>query len=94
MMNMPMMLTCREFEDFLLDYSEKKLPMVASLAFKMHMMMCSKCRRYVKSYLKTIELSKKSLCNKSDELPQDIPEELVNTIMELRKKVIKPEQEL
>ncbi len=44
--NMYGMITCREFEDFVLDYLENELPALQRSRFERHIRLCRECRQY------------------------------------------------
>ncbi len=79
------MLTCREFENFVLDYTEGQLTGKQRLAFDMHMRMCAECRRYLQQYQRTIEASREAFPSPDEAVPGEMPEALVAAILEARR---------
>lgn len=75
--NVPGMLTCAEFEEFVHDYHEDLLPEPARRRFDRHMLVCPMCQVHFDSYVRAVALGQ-AVCE--DELPDDIPEELVGAI--------------
>ncbi len=78
------MLTCREFEAFVLDYSEGQLARGQRLSFELHLRMCPQCREYLQLYLRTVEASRSAFPDPDAPVPEDVPEELVKAILEAR----------
>ena len=78
------MLTCREFEDFVLDYLDDDLAETQHKQFKLHLRLCRECRQYVQAYKRSIEVSQ-AVCSSADEqLPEDVPEDLIKAILKSR----------
>jgi len=80
----PLMLTCQEFDAFLVDYFDGKLSGRQRRKFDLHLRLCSDCRRYVKGYKQTIALSRVAFVRPDGEVPEEVPEELVTAILALR----------
>lgn len=78
------MLTCREFEDFVLDYLENNLSERQHKEFKLHLRLCRECRQYMKAYQRSIEASQAVFQSADEALPKDVPEDLIKTILNLR----------
>ena len=53
---MPVMLTCHEVEEFLLNYYEGKLTKLERAKFDFYIMICRECRDYMKAYQNSIAL--------------------------------------
>lgn len=81
---MPMMMTCGEVEDTLLDYVEGKLSGYALFKFEFHIRACRECRDYLKAYRKATELGGNILGSANDPAPEDIPEDLMAAILAAR----------
>ena len=79
---LPMMISCEEFEDFILQYLEGELPPMKRFVFESHMKICRDCRDYLAAYQRTIETAKTAV--NQQELPE-IPEDLVTAILEAQK---------
>lgn len=78
---MPAMITCEEFETFIMQYLEGELPRVKRMVFEMHMKVCRECREYLAAYKLSIESAKGAM--EAQELPE-VPEDLVAAILEAR----------
>ena len=84
MRHLPGQLTCMEFEQFVHDYQEGSLSRKERRAFDFHMDLCPMCRVYFASYLQTIELGRRVCVAEEEAFPADIPEDLVNAILDAR----------
>ncbi|MCH9693565.1 MAG: zf-HC2 domain-containing protein [Gammaproteobacteria bacterium] len=78
------MITCREFEDFVLSYLDDTLPPNQRKRFEWHMKICRECRDYLAAYQRTIELGQSILAADDKPLPDDVPEDLVQAILDAR----------
>lgn len=83
LLKMPMMISCREFEDFIIKYLEDKLPRHKKFIFEMHLKLCKECRDYLAAYRLSIEAAKGAM--EQEELPP-VPEDLVKAILAAAKK--------
>lgn len=73
------MKSCAEVQTFLMDYLDDELPVIESLLFRLHILLCVACRRYMGRYKDSTALAKKIL----DDPP---PPELVNLSVEFLRK--------
>lgn len=80
----PMMITCREFEEFMLDYMDDTLPAGQRRVFELHMKVCRECREYLAAYKRTIEISRQVFADGDAPVPNDVPEDLIRAIMDAR----------
>ncbi len=84
-MRMPSMLRdCEEVKDFLMDYLDAKLPKTDSIIFRIHLLLCPRCRLYIKRYNTSVKIAQNIL----DDPP---PDELVNLTNEFLRKRTKTE---
>ncbi len=74
-------MTCREFVDFMIDYETSELPGDARQTFEQHLGACGDCVRYLATYRQTITLCREAFALSDEEVPADIPEELVQAIL-------------
>jgi anti-sigma factor RsiW len=82
--HMHRMITCKEFEDFVLRYLDGELSARQRSVFELHMRLCRECREYLAAYRRTIEVVREA--RSADEaLPDDVPEDLIKAILEARK---------
>ena len=48
--------SCRQVAEYLDDYTDGELPRGRKIMFKIHLMLCPDCRRYLASYRRTREM--------------------------------------
>lgn len=82
----PTTLSCREFVEFLDDYSSGVLGEPRRDEFNVHLSMCPSCVAYMQTYQETIRLGKAVLQRSDDAVPDTVPEGLVRAILAARKK--------
>ena len=80
-----MMLTCKEFDDFMIDYLDGGLPFWQNFGCWLHIKMCKECAYFVSQYQRTIALEKTAFENPDDQVPDSVPEELVKAALARRK---------
>lgn len=85
MFKLPMMITCNEFEDFILAYLEDELPRGKRAIFDMHLKVCRECREYLRAYRASMDLAKQTLQTVESDLPESVPEDLVAAVLAARK---------
>ncbi len=78
------MITCREFEDFILRYLDGELEPRQRKLFERHLWLCRECREYLAAYRRTIEIGKTVLGPPNDPVPEDVPEDLVTAVLDSR----------
>jgi hypothetical protein len=79
-----LMVTCRTFVEFLMDYMSGELPDSQRDEFDGHLAACVACVAYMKSYVETIELGKAAYKDPDAQVPDDVPEDLVKAILAAR----------
>jgi anti-sigma factor (TIGR02949 family) len=82
-MNTEHHMTCQQLIDFIMSYLDDELPLPQRAEFDRHMAACPSCVDYLKTYEKTIELAKTCADNP---VPDEVPESLVQAILEARKR--------
>ena len=82
--HMPLMITCREFEDFILAYLEGELPDRQRFVFDLHLKVCRECRDYLAAYRRTIEVAKRAFDDEDAQVPDDVPEDLIKAVLAAR----------
>jgi len=80
------LITCREFEEFVLSYLDGELPVRQAKIFEWHLRICRECREYLAAYKRTIEIGKAVIGPANDPVPQAVPEDLVRAVLESRRK--------
>lgn len=81
-----MILTCRDFIGFLADYLSGAVPADQRADFDAHLAVCPSCVAYLKTYEETIKLGKMAFGHPDDQVPPEVPEELVKAILNARGK--------
>jgi anti-sigma factor RsiW len=79
------MITCKEFENFILDYLDDELPSLQRTRFERHIRLCRECKQYLQAYRRTIEVSSAVLSAPETQVPDDVPEDLIKAILKARK---------
>ena len=77
-------MNCREVADFLSDYLDGALPLRQRLMFRLHLLVCRDCRRYLDSFAATVKLTHSLGERSTDEDDSPIPEALVQAILAAR----------
>jgi len=80
-------MNCRDVNRFLADYLDGALPWYQRLLFKVHLLLCRQCRRYLASYVTTVRVTK-SLGERVDIEVGSVPDELVRAILSVRRSSI------
>ncbi len=80
----PGMITCREFEDFVLEYLDGTLPATQRRVFELHIRICRECRDYLAAYQSSIELGKAAFQHPDAPAPDDVPEDMIRAILDAR----------
>jgi anti-sigma factor RsiW len=75
---------CREFVEFLMEYLDGALGESERRVFEGHVEACPACVNYLDTYRETVRLGS-SVCASEEEVPQDVPEELVRAILSARR---------
>lgn len=76
---------CRELAEFLLDYVSGELPEENRAHFELHLTRCRNCREYLVQYDGCVKAGRIACGEHSDELPADVPEDLVKAVLAARK---------
>ena len=76
-------ITCRELIEFIIDYVEGALDERSRIAFERHLGVCPSCQAYLASYRETMSLARIGI---TDEPEADVPEDLVQAILERRRR--------
>ncbi len=84
--HMPWMITCRQFEDFILAYLEGDLPEKQRFVFELHLKVCRECRHYLAAYRRTIEVSRRAFEEPDAPVPEEVPEDLVKAVLAARRR--------
>ena len=79
-------MTCRDFAEFLSQYVSGELAMAERAEFEAHLAECPTCVAYLDTYQKTIQLGKTAYAHPEDQVPDEVPEQLVRAILAARTK--------
>lgn len=79
------MLTCKQFDEFMIDYLEGGLPVWQKYMCWLHIKMCRECAYFVQQYRKVVALGKDAFDSPDEAVPDSVPEELVKAAMAFRK---------
>jgi anti-sigma factor RsiW len=74
------LINCREFDEFIVNYLDGSLPARQRLAFKMHLAACSTCRNYLKQYRKTMSAAQNAM-SALEERHAAVPDDLVRAVL-------------
>ena len=82
-------MNCKEVTEFLADYFDRTLPRRRRWVFRLHLRLCRDCRRYLRSYATTVQLTR----SLGSQVPADseaaVPQELANAVMASLRQTIK-----
>ena len=78
-------MTCREFADFIMDYLAGELSANAREPFEYHLSRCQNCQQYLAQYKSTVQAGRLAFQNLDEELPADVPEDLIKAVLSSRK---------
>lgn len=81
---MPGMITCAEFERFVVDHFEGQLGPGERRLFERHMAMCPPCRVSWESYVKAVALGRKLFAEAERDDPAPVDEALVAAVLAAR----------
>ncbi len=83
--HMHRMITCREFEEFVLRYLEGELSDRQRSVFEWHLRLCRECREYLAAYKRTLEITTAVMAPPNAPVLDEVPEDLIKAILEARK---------
>jgi len=74
--------TCREFADFIMDYTTGELPADERALFERHLQRCPNCPEYLKQYEDTVRAGRRAFDTLDADVPVSVPDELVEAILQ------------
>lgn len=83
MFKLPLMITCEEFEGFILAYLDGELSGRQKSIFEMHLRVCRDCREYLRAYRATMQLTR-SAETEAPDLSEQVPDDLVKAVLDAR----------
>ncbi len=75
------MLTCKEFDEFMIDYLEGGLPVWQKFMCWLHVKICRECAYFVQQYRRVIALGQRAFDSPDDPVPDSVPEELIKAAL-------------
>ncbi len=82
--HMPLMINCRQFEDFIIDYLEDDLERRQKTIFELHLKVCRDCRGYLEAYKRAVEIGRAAFDDPEGLVPEDVPKDLVRAVLAAR----------
>ena len=79
-------MSCKEVEDFLLDYLEGNLGFCTRMRFRLHLLVCPDCPKYIQEYKNTIALGKQLFENPDEAADGKVPDDILEAILLSTKK--------
>ena len=79
------MLTCKEFDDFMIDYLEGGLPPWQKAMCWLHVKLCRECAYFVKQYRQVVALGREAFDCPDEAVPDSVPAELIEAALAHRK---------
>jgi anti-sigma factor RsiW len=67
-----------------MDYLTGELPQAERALFERHLSRCPNCDEYLAQYRATVTAGKEAFADDSEELPEDVPEDLIQAILAAR----------
>jgi anti-sigma factor RsiW len=77
-------MTCREFIEFFWRYCSGELSAAERSRFDEHLAECPDCVAYLQSYEEAVRLGKGAFADTDAPVPAEVPEELVQAILNCR----------
>ena len=78
-------LTCRQVEQFLLDYLEGQVSLWTWCKFRYHLLLCDDCRQYLQDYRNAVALGRRIFADPDDEAVGKVPDEILSAILKSTK---------
>lgn len=76
------MITCREFEAFILRYLDDDLTEREHRIFERHLRFCRECREYLAAYRRSIDVGRAVLGGGQEPVPDDVPGDLITAVLD------------
>ncbi len=76
------MISRREFEESILDYSDNALSKSQARKLEWHLRQCGDCRGYLAAYERAVEAGQAALSPEDDTMPEEVPEHLVKAVLD------------
>ena len=79
-------MTCREFADFIFDYLAGELDADVGALFERHLTRCPSCVADLAQYRAATIAGYEVFREETDDIPVDVPEELIQAILSSRRR--------
>ncbi len=79
------MLTCKEFDGFMIDYLEDGLPVWQKYMCWLHVKLCRECAYFIQQYRQVVALGREAFESSDEPIPDSVPEELIKAALAHRK---------
>jgi len=79
------MLTCKEFDGFMIDYLEDGLPVWQKYMCWLHVKLCRECAYIIQQYRQVVALGREACESPDEPIPDSVPEELIQAALAHRK---------
>ena len=80
------MMTCKDFENLVVDYLEAGQASRRPIEFARHIRICHQCSDYLAAYARTIELTRAISSRPAQFVADDATEDLIRTILNRRER--------
>jgi anti-sigma factor RsiW len=77
-------MTCRQLIEFLGEYLDGELSERERTEFDRHLSVCAACVAYLQNYKRTIALGQKAFEDEEQDVPPEVPAELIEAILAAR----------
>ncbi len=84
MFKLPLMITCAEFEEFIIAYLDGSLGNRQRRIFEFHLAVCRECRNYLAAYRSAMTVTRDVLDAETANTLEDVPEDLVSAVLAAR----------
>ena len=79
------MITCREFNDFIIEYVEGTLTDKQIILFNRHMRVCPMCRNFLKTYIAAYKAKDYIFPYEDIDVPDAVPQDLIDAILDIKR---------
>lgn len=83
---LPVMMSCREFEDALQAQLSGPLSPYRRGRFRLHLRLCRECRDYLAAYQRTLAVTKAVCAGSENSLPDETQQQMVKAILKSRRR--------
>lgn len=84
MFKLPLMISCNEFEDFIVAYLDGELSRQKVFVFELHLKVCQECRDYLAAYKASMALTKSAMAADKQAELEAVPQDLISAVLAAR----------